>query len=76
MRVTIQKGGILSGLKVEDGVDMVLIESDEGAPLALAVKREDRVWMSTVDEARFAEALQALGLGKRLTAKVDTVNLK
>ena len=57
------------------GVDSVVISTDDGKPIAVALMLEGAIWIKTVDDPQFHELMEMLGFNKRDLPEVDVLNV-
>ena len=76
MRIRVQKGGIGVPPQETDDADSVVIYTDDGKPICVAIGLEGNVWVKTVADPQFAAILEDLGFSKRqIPQNVDTINM-
>ena len=57
------------------GVDSVVISTNDGTPIAVAMHLEDAVWVKTVNDPEFPELMETLGFNKRDLPKLETLKI-
>ena len=62
--------------EIRAGLDSVIIKTDEGSPIVIAMGIEGAVWVKTVSEPGFADMLVQLGFDKRLVPHVTSLETK
>ena len=71
MRVSVQTGGIINPPKQLENADSVLISTDEGDPIVVALSMEGNIWVKTVEDPDFAGILETIGFDKRIPVVED-----
>ena len=71
MRVSVQTGGIINPPKQLESADSVLISTDEGDPIVVALSMEGNIWVKTVEDPDFAGILETIGFDKRIPVVED-----
>lgn len=75
MLVRTHAGGILTAPDDRMGVNSMILCTDEGVPVAVAVDIEGRVWLHTANEPQFKDLMVTLGFSEHSLPKVTEVKI-
>lgn len=64
MKVRVQSGGILKAPVATDAADSVVVYTNEGDPVMIALDMEGKVWIKTLGDPDFASTWELLGFSR------------
>ena len=77
MRIRLQRGGIQSAPEDIDSVDSVVIATEQGSPICVALSMDGgNIWVKTAADPQFSAILEGIGFNKRsIPSTVETVKV-
>jgi len=74
MKIRTQSGGIMNPPQEVADIDSLVVMTDDGKAIAVALNIDNAVWVRTANETGFDEMLYELGFSKEDIPTLKTVN--